>query len=259
LKTSISVNRIFTKIFIYEFRRIVLHKFYIGLFLICAAFHLLILRMETIKGISHTAPFSAWSFGVYLAHSVPLLFVIIFFFLYRLYSGNDRRVQILISATSVNPKFYLLIRCAAIWAALFFLIVLIEVEGILFLWNLFPAAFSPFSLLLPALLVFFPALSFAFGLGLCCIRIHPVFFFLGALVGLLGESVFTFFSSKGSLWTGFFSLSGTSYFFEYPLTLPDPDAPFICTKEFLIARLLLFLAGCLGIGIGILGKKEHFD
>lgn len=256
MKTQTSSNRIFTKIFFYEFRRIVLHKFYLGLLIICALFNWQILRTEIIRGVSHTAPFSAWSFGAYLGHSVPLVLLIIFFFLYQLYYGNDRHVQVLTSATSIRPQYYLLIRCTAIWSALFLLIAAAVIQGIIFLWSLFPSLFSPAELLLPALFIFLPVVSFSFGVGLCAIRFHPFVFFISAFLLLCGETLFALLWQNSSALTETLSLSGSAFFTAYPLTLADADAPFCVTGNIVIARILYFLAGSIGIFLGIRMNKK---
>jgi len=252
LKSQTSVKPIFTKLFLYEFRRIVLHKFYLGTFLVCAFFNWQILRTETILGISHTAPFSGWSFGVYLGHSVPLLLFIVFFFLYQLYYGNERHVRMLISATAISPQYYLLIRCVAIWMALLFLVAAIVIQGMVFLWDLFPGIFSVTELLIPVLFVFLPALSLSFGLGLCSIQLHPAFFIASIFFLLFSEPLAAFLWQNSSwFFITAISLSGSSFFSEYPLTLTDADACFSVTKSVAMVRILIFLLGSYSIFIGI--------
>ena len=50
------------------------------------------LHSVTILGVSHTAPFSPWSFGDYLSRMLPLLWIGMLFFLTFYTSPKARRV-----------------------------------------------------------------------------------------------------------------------------------------------------------------------
>ncbi len=51
------------KIFLYECKRLLWNKFFAGLVLVLLFYGWQVLRRVTILGVSHTAPFSPWSFG----------------------------------------------------------------------------------------------------------------------------------------------------------------------------------------------------
>lgn len=247
-----TTNQIFIKLFYYEFRRILLHKFYLGIFLVCAIYNWLVLRTETILGISHTAPFSGWSFGIYLGHSIPLLLLVIYFFFYQLYYGIDCQIRVLTSTTPIHPSYYLLIRCSAILAAVLLFIVTIVIEGILFLYSLFPFAISIGELLAPAFAIYLPMLSLSFGFALCTIRIHPVIFFGSALFLLLLEPIVAFLlQNPFHILAEALSLSIQSYLTRYPLTFVEPDTPFYLIKNMVVIRSITFLlgSGCMIFGI----------
>lgn len=67
------------KIYLYELRRTVRSKFFWGLLAVCLFFGWNTLKTATIRGAAHTAPFSPWSFGAYLARLLPLLGVALLF------------------------------------------------------------------------------------------------------------------------------------------------------------------------------------
>ena len=67
----------------------------------------------TILGVSHTAPFSPWSFGDYLSRMLPLLWIGMLFFLTFYTSPKARRAAVLMDATPMPSKQYALVRCAA--------------------------------------------------------------------------------------------------------------------------------------------------
>ena len=59
------------KIFQYECRRLLWNKFFGGLLLVLLFYGWQVLSRMTILGVSHTAPFSPWSFGDFLSRMVP--------------------------------------------------------------------------------------------------------------------------------------------------------------------------------------------
>lgn len=64
-----------SKIYCYECRRLLWNKFFGGLIVVLLCYGALVLRGVTILGVSHTAPFSPWSFGDYLSRMLPLLWI----------------------------------------------------------------------------------------------------------------------------------------------------------------------------------------
>lgn len=96
------------KIFQYECKRLLWNKFFFGLLLILLFYGWQVLNSVTILGVSHTAPFSPWSFGDYLSRMIPLLWIGALFFLTFFTSGKAQRVNILTDATPVSPRRYAL-------------------------------------------------------------------------------------------------------------------------------------------------------
>ena len=76
------------KIFQYECKRLLWNKFFFGLLLILLFYGWQVLNSVTILGVSHTAPFSPWSFGDYLSRMIPLLWIGALFFLTFFTSGK---------------------------------------------------------------------------------------------------------------------------------------------------------------------------
>ena len=102
-----------SKIFRYECRRLLWNKFFIGLAVVLLLYGALVLHAVTILGVSHTAPFSPWSFGDYLSRMLPLLWIGMLFFLTFYTSPKARRAAVLTDATPMPPRQYALARCAA--------------------------------------------------------------------------------------------------------------------------------------------------
>ena len=79
------------KIFGYECKRLLCNKFFFGLVLVTLFYGWQVLNRATILGVSHTAPFSPWSFGDYLCRMLPLLWVGALFFLTFFTSKAEKR------------------------------------------------------------------------------------------------------------------------------------------------------------------------
>ena len=101
------------KIFFYECKRLLWNKFFLGLLLVLLFYGWQVLSGATILGVSHTAPFSPWSFGGYLCRMVPLLWIGALFFLTFFTSPGARRAEVLTDAAPVPARKYALTRCAA--------------------------------------------------------------------------------------------------------------------------------------------------
>lgn len=101
------------KIFLYECKRLLWNKFFAGLVLVLLFYGWQVLRRVTILGVSHTAPFSPWSFGDFLSRMLPLLWIGALFFLTFFTSEKARRAAVLTDAAPLLPRRYALARCAA--------------------------------------------------------------------------------------------------------------------------------------------------
>ena len=152
------------KVMRYECKRLLWNRFFVGLVLVLLFYGWQVLNRVTILGVSHTAPFSPWSFGDYLSRMLPLLWAGALFFLTFFTSAAERRRAALTQAAPVKPSVYGLVRCcaaltgtallslaAAVLAAVFY--------GSLFRWQDWG------SLVLPGLLTLVPPLVFALGSG----------------------------------------------------------------------------------------------
>ena len=120
------------KIFRYECRRLLCNKFFCGLLLILLFYGWQVLNSVTILGVSHTAPFSPWSFGDYLSRMLPLLWIGALFFLTFFTAGRAQRAAVLTDATQVSPRRYALARCAAALTGTVLLALACLAEGAVF-------------------------------------------------------------------------------------------------------------------------------
>lgn len=91
------------KIFRYECKRLLWNKFFFGILAVTLFYGWQVLTGASILGVSHTAPFSPWTFGDYLSRLLPLLWIGVLFFLTFFTSGAERRAAVLTAATPVRP------------------------------------------------------------------------------------------------------------------------------------------------------------
>ncbi len=225
------------KIFRYECKRLLWNKFFLGLVLVLWFYGWQVLNNRTIFGVSHTAPFSSWSFGDYFVRMLPLLWIGALFFLTFFTSAKAQRVAILTSATNVFPHRYALTRCAAALTGTGLLMLVPLVQAAVFCGQYFGWRHGT-NLLLPALFTLVPLLVFALGSG----------YFLGQIRSYMVYGwmplpfLFKFLPLPEALgiWNG-------SFFIKYPLVLGTLDPAFTIPATVILAQCTLFT-----VGVGLL-------
>ena len=198
-----------SKVFGYELRRLLLNKFFFGLLAVTMLYSYLVMDSEIILGVANTAPFSGWSYGVFLASVLPLLLITLLFFVSFLYSQNERKVRTITDTTPADPAQYRLVRCASILVGFLIISLAVIAVGLIFYAVIF--RFTGFgSLFVPILFVLLPAMLFVLGVGLVLGEAHPALVY--ALVPVILFSAFLPLPDS-------VNLLGTSFFTHYPATL----------------------------------------
>ena len=241
------------KIFRYECRRLLLNKFFAGLVLVLLAYGAMVLESATILGVSHTAPFSPWSFGDYLSRMLPLLWVGASFFLTFFTSGRARRAMALTDAAPMDARRYAWARCAAALAGTALMALCCLLEAAVFYGRYF-GWYAWGSLLLPALATLAPTLVFALGCGWLLARIRPWLLYPWMLLPF-AVSALPLPEALG-LWNG-------SLFTALPLTLGTLDPAFTLPASAVIAQLVLLACGAIALfirpkrpGIGVAARRS---
>ena len=241
------------KIFRYECRRLLLNKFFAGLVLVLLAYGAMVLESATILGVSHTAPFSPWSFGDYLSRMLPLLWVGASFFLTFFTSGRARRAMALTDAAPMDARRYAWARCAAALAGTALMALCCLLEAAVFYGRYF-GWYAWGSLLLPALATLAPALVFALGCGWLLARIRPWLLYPWMLLPF-AVSALPLPEALG-LWNG-------SLFTALPLTLGALDPTFTLPASAVVAQLVLLACGAIALfvrpkrlGIGAAARRS---
>lgn len=241
------------KIFRYECRRLLLNKFFAGLVLVLLAYGAMVLESATILGVSHTAPFSPWSFGDYLSRMLPLLWVGASFFLTFFTSGRARRAMALTDAAPMDARRYALARCAAALAGTALMALCCLLEAAAFYGRYF-GWYAWGSLLLPALATLVPALVFALGCGWLLARIRPWLLYPWMLLPFAAAALPL--PEALGLWNG-------SLFTALPLTLGTLDPTFTLPASAVVAQLVLLACGAIALfvrpkrlGIGAAARRS---
>ena len=227
-------------IFLYECKRLLWNKFFFGLLLVLLFYGWQVLAGATILGVSHTAPFSPWSFGDFLSRMVPLLWIGSLFFLTFFTSGKARRAAVLTDAAPMEPRRYALARCGAALAGTALLALAALAEAAVF-YGWYFGWYGWMELIAPALVTLFPPLAFALGSGWLLGRVRPWLLYVWmplpfALALLpLPEAL--------ELWNG-------SFFTQYPLTLGTLDPAFTLPASIAAVQIGLLVLGAVLLGTG---------
>ncbi len=232
------------KLYRYELHRFVCCKLFFGALAVLLLFGWQTLRSETILGVADTAPFSPWSFGLYLSRLLPLLWVGELFFLLYFTAGHARRVAVLTAATPVDPRRYARTRCAAALTAsavLAGLAVLLPaiLYGLLFGFSRWD------TLVLPALVTLLPPMLLALGSGWLLGQIRSWLLYLWMLVPFLLAALPL--PRALSLWNG-------SLFSELPLSLGTLDPAFQLPASVWAVQAAMLVLGALLIHFA--GKRR---
>lgn len=221
------------KIYLYECRRLLWNKFFFGLLAVLLFYGWQVLTGTTILGVSHTAPFSPWSFGDYICRMLPLLWIGALFFLTFFISARARRTAVLTCATPMPPRLYALARSASALTGASLLSLSCLVEAAVFYMVYFDWL-DLASLLSPFLSAIVPTMLFAIGSGWLLCRIRPYLIYaympLPFIIRLLPlpEAL---------------SLLNGSFFTEYPLTLSDLDPSFALPVTVILTQCIVLASG----------------
>lgn len=221
------------KIFLYECKRLIFNKFFCGILFVLLFYGWQVLSNATILGVSHTAPFSAWSFGDYLSRMLPLLWIGVLFFLTFFTSAKARRAAVLTDATQTSPRRYALARCSAALMGTVLLTLACLVEAAVFYGRYF-GWYAWGELLVPTIVTLIPALVFALGSGWLLGRIRPWLIYVWMAVP---------FACMALPLPKTLSLWNCSFFTNYPLTLGILDPAFSLPVSVVLAQCGLLLCG----------------
>ena len=227
--------------------RLLWNKFFAGLVLVLLFYGWQVLRRVTILGVSHTAPFSPWSFGDFLSRMLPLLWIGALFFLTFFTSEKARRAAVLTDAAPLPPRRYALARCAAALTGTALLALACISEAACF-YGIYFGWYGWSGLVFPTLVTLVPPLVFALGSGWLLGMLRPWLLYVWMLVSPvclalpLPESL--------GLWNG-------RLFAQYPLTLGTLDPAFTLPAAVLFVQFVLLASGVVLLAVRPEGQRQH--
>lgn len=226
------------KIFYYELRRMLLNKLFFGMLLINGLFAWFTLSFDIIMGTAFTAPFSVWSYCVYLGRTLPLAMITVLLLLANHYSWKQRQVEVLTAVTPISSFCQSMIRTLA--AGVCFLLIYLVAIALALLFYIRFFQFHDFAaFVLPSVLLLLPCFAFFVSLGQLLGSIHR------SLVYLLMLLIFALNSLPNA-----FDFFGAGYFSTVPMTLPvgsDGEPAFEIGAAFFATRLLYLALGMICI------------
>ncbi|MDE6620161.1 MAG: hypothetical protein K2K74_06680 [Lachnospiraceae bacterium] len=232
------------KIIYYELRRMLLNKTFFGMLLVNGLFAWFTLSYDIIMGTAYTAPFSLWSYCVYLGRTLPLAMITVLLLLANYYySRKQKQVEILTSATPVSSFCQIMIRTLAAGICFLLIYLVVIVLALLFYVSFF--RFHDFAaFVLPSVVLLLPCFVLFTSLGQLLGSIHRSLVYVLMLLAFALHSI-----------TGAFDFFGAGYFSTVPLTLPigtDGEPAFEISAAFLITRLLYVVLGIICIYLATL-------
>lgn len=159
------------KIFKYDMYRILGNKFFAGLAVIIILYSYQLMSREIVLGIANTAPYSSWSYGVFLAKMLPILLIAQLFFISLLNSIVGQKVKAIIDSTPIHPLRIGLLRCCAVTVGFCGSTLVSILVSIWFYAAYFELTDYSF-IILPILVTVLPAMLFTLGIGTIAARIH---------------------------------------------------------------------------------------
>lgn len=221
------------RLFKYELKRLILNKFFLGLLILSILYSRNVMTSDIILGISNTAPFSGWSYGMYLSKILPILLITLLFFISFLYSKSEKKVSALTKATAISPIKFQLLRFGTILVAFVFITMVPVIYSLWFYTVNFK--FSNYgSLILPLLVTILPPMIFIFGLGVMGGRFHQgTIFTLMLIVVVISYLPLPY----------YMDLLGSNFYKGYPQTLNTIEPTFSLPTSIIISKLIFSIIG----------------
>lgn len=238
------------KIFYYELKRMLRNKLFFGMLVVNGLFAWFTLSFDIIMGTACTAPFSVWSYCVYLGRTLPLVMITVLLLLANYYSRKQKQVEVLTSATPISSFCQIMIRTLAAGICSLLIALVVIVLALLFYVSFF--RFHDFAAyILPSVLLPLPCFVFFASLGQLLGSIHR------SLVYVLILLVFAI-----RIMPGAFDFFGAGYFSTVPLTLPvgvDGEPAFQISVAFVAARVLYLVLGivCIDLNTILSARKSQ--
>ena len=160
------------KLLRYEVQRVLFTKPYLFLSLVTVVYSIYVLQAKTLFGEYGTAPFSQWSYLVYLLTLMPVLCTTVLVYIAKTTDSSERLVQNITRSTPTPAGQQLMVKFLAI-AISFLVNLLIVVAAAYIFYEIKLKLFAPLNLLLCTLIIAAPQFLICAGAGFWAARVRP--------------------------------------------------------------------------------------
>ncbi len=221
------------KIFKYECKRLLCNKFFFGLLLVTLFYGWQVLNNVTIFGVSHTAPFSPWSFGDYLSRVIPMLWIGTLFFITFFTSPKARCAAALTDAALIMPVRYAAARCVSALVGSLLLSLACIAEAAVFYGGYFDW-YGCGDMIGPAIISLPPVIIFALGSGWLLGRIKSWMVYVWMVIPSILITVPL---------PELMGILNGCFFTDYPLTIGTLDPAFSVPISVFLTQCSLMVIG----------------
>ncbi len=160
------------KLLRYEIWRVLFTKPYLILSLVTAVYSIYVLQTKTLFGEYGTAPFSQWSYLVYLLTLMPVLSTIVLVYIAKTNDAGERLTQSITRSTPTPASKQLVIKFLAISVGFLVNLLIVVVAAYVF-FEVKLKLFAPLNLLYCTLLIAGPQLLLYMGVGFWAAKLRP--------------------------------------------------------------------------------------
>lgn len=222
----------------YELKRLLFSKTFVTVLIITFFYAAVNLNTEILQGDSGAAPFSSWSYCLFLCNMNTFLLMLLLLSGRELFSANEKRVWEVTSCTSLPRGKYLFTKYLALMCTY-----LIAAAGTIIISLLFykivfhTAAWQNF--IIPVLVIWVPSAFFVFGVSIFTGSRNQVLFSIWIIFVLLGSLI----NFNGPL---FLDVFAKGYVTRMPAVLPvdiSGEPVFRLSPDFIWSRVIFLAAG----------------
>lgn len=228
------------KIIKYETKRIICSKLFVITFILTGMYSLLNLYTKIMQGVSGTAPFSPWSYSMFLCNINTMLLFILMLSCTGLFSKKEQHVRAITSCTALSQKKYLTSKIMALFISYFMILVCCIIISLVFYSFIFHYfAFQNF--IIPIIIILIPTFVFVLGASMFLGSKSETLLYIWIFIVLLWSM--TSFSS-----TPFLDVFAKGYVTFMPTILPVDalgEPIFKLSFAFIMSRLVITLVGVL--------------
>lgn len=236
----------------YELYRLILTKKYFYMALLLTIWTIDILMRLVIDGFSSTAPFSEWSYTLFITLFAPILLVILILLCTSIFSEKEETVRNIIYSTPLSETKYYIMKGSAV--ALVFIITAAIPIIISFVYYAFLFEYTEYlNFILPILLFLIPSSIFIFGLSIALGKINVKLLYvlipLTFVLGIINLRILP-------VWLDVF---GNDYLEECAIDFYNSNMeiiPYNIPSDFIYSRLIF---AALGILLFLFACKHNSD